>query len=157
MGWHRSKISQNHNSRGRNDAPQVSKNLYAKFRIAKNFRQKMTPSENLLWSGLRGNQLLGLHFRRQHVIHGFIVDFYCHRARLVIEIDGGIHRSQCETDARRDDILESLGLWVQHFSNEFLEINLEKVFRIIGDLCRQRIPDLNRKFLPRDSEYRLLS
>ena len=134
-----------------------SKNQYTKFRLAKSFRKTMTPAEKLLWSRLRGNQLLGLHFRRQHVIRGFIVDFYCHRARLVIEIDGGIHRSQCQTDSHRDDILKSLGLWVQHFSNEFLEKDQERAFCIIGDLCMQRIPDLNRKSLPPDSESKHLN
>ena len=50
----------------------------------------MTPEEKILWGCLRGNKLNGLHFRRQQVIAGYIVDFYCHSVRLVIEIDGKI-------------------------------------------------------------------
>jgi very-short-patch-repair endonuclease len=114
-------------------------NSYIKFRQAKRFRQEMTPSERLLWSRLRGNWLLGWHFRKQHVIRGFIVDFFCHRANLVVETDGGIHRSRTEVDTIRDDILLSLGLVVLHISNERLEKDLEGAIREIQDICTQRI------------------
>ena len=96
-------------------------NSHAKFRQAKKFRRMMTPSEKFLWSKLRGNQLLGLHFRRQHVIRGFIVDFYCHRTNLVVEIDGSIHKSQVKADVLRDNILGSMGLIILHIPNERLE------------------------------------
>jgi very-short-patch-repair endonuclease len=119
-----------------------SKNQYIKFRIAKRFRQTMTPSERLLWSRLRGNQLLGLHFRRQNVIRGFIVDFYCHRANLVVEIDGNIHNSQIEADTVRDNILKSLGLIVLHISNERVEKNLESAICEIQEICMKQTPDL---------------
>jgi very-short-patch-repair endonuclease len=102
----------------------------------------MTPSEKILWAKLRGNQLQGLHFRRQHVIRGFIVDFYCHRSRLVMEIDGGIHKSQTEADTVRDEILSSLGLTVLHLSNGNMEKNLEDAIREIQDICLKNIPGL---------------
>jgi very-short-patch-repair endonuclease len=57
------------------------------------------------WQHLRANQLNGLHFRRQQIIDGFIADFYCHVARLVIEVDGEIHQQQAEYDAERDRVL----------------------------------------------------
>ena len=60
--------------------------------------------ENL--SGLREE----LHFRRQQVIQGFIVDFYCHKVGLVVEVDGDIHDLQQEEDARREKALRELGL-----------------------------------------------
>jgi very-short-patch-repair endonuclease len=102
----------------------------------------MTPSERLLWSRLRGNQLLGLHFRRQNVIRGFIVDFYCHRANLVVEIDGNIHNSRIEADTVRDNILKSLGLIVLHISNERVEKNLESAICEIQEICMKQTPDL---------------
>ena len=119
-----------------------SKNLSTKFRQAKKFRKEMTPSESLLWSRLRGNQLMGMHFRRQHVIRGFIVDFYCHRARLVIEIDGDIHQSKIIEDAIRDKILESMGLVMVHLSADKVEKNLTVTLGDIQTACLRKIPDL---------------
>ena len=60
----------------------------------------------------------GLKFRRQHAIAGFIVDFYCVKAELVIEVDGPIHEQQHEEDAERQPILEALGLSVLRFTND---------------------------------------
>jgi len=59
---------------------------------ARLLREKMTRSEEILWERLNRKQIQGLRFRRQHPIDIFIADFYCHRIRLVIEIDGEIHR-----------------------------------------------------------------
>ena len=69
---------------------------------ARQLRQEMTPAEAILWKHLRTDQLGGLHFRRQQVLDGYIVDFYCHAAQLVIEVDGEVHASQHEYDAERD-------------------------------------------------------
>jgi very-short-patch-repair endonuclease len=65
-------------------------------------RENMTDPEKLLWEKLKGNQLLGLRFRRQHPIDIFIADFYCHKARLVIEVDGEIHKSHKEYEDGRE-------------------------------------------------------
>jgi very-short-patch-repair endonuclease len=59
----------------------------AKLERAKELRREMTPAEKLLWQEVRANKL-GVRFRRQQVIQGFIVDFYCHQAGLVVEVDG---------------------------------------------------------------------
>ena len=69
-------------------------------------RRDMTPAERVLWKSLRGNQLQELHFRRQQVVEGFIVDFCCHSALLVVEVDGGIRETQRDYDADRDQILD---------------------------------------------------
>jgi very-short-patch-repair endonuclease len=61
----------------------------------------MTKPERILWNALRNRQLDGHHFRRQHPIGDFIVDFFCAEARLVIEVDGDSHAGQREYDARR--------------------------------------------------------
>jgi very-short-patch-repair endonuclease len=57
---------------------------------SRELRRGMTPAENILWQELRGSKL-EVHFRRQQVIAGFIVDFYCNKAELVIELDGSVH------------------------------------------------------------------
>ena len=66
---------------------------------ARRLRKQMTEAEKRLWERLRGNRVDGVHFRRQQIIDGFIVDFYCHAAGLVIEIDGQIHAHQVGYDA----------------------------------------------------------
>ncbi len=76
---------------------------------ARELRREMTPAEKILWEELRGNKL-GVHFRRQQVIQGFIVDFYCHRAGLVIEVDGDVHDLQKEEDERREKALSPSGM-----------------------------------------------
>jgi very-short-patch-repair endonuclease len=63
------------------------------FRKAKNLRNNLTFHEKKLWEELRGNKLHGLRFKSQHPIDQFIVDFYCHKLKLVIEIDGNSHLS----------------------------------------------------------------
>ncbi|MFP4120840.1 MAG: endonuclease domain-containing protein [Coleofasciculus sp.] len=82
----------------------------AKVRRAKELRRQMTPEEKILWQHLRANRLNGFHCRRQQIIDGFIADFYCHAARLVIEVDGKIHQHQAEYDAERDRVLSARGL-----------------------------------------------
>lgn len=89
----------------------------AKLQRAKELRHEMTPAEKILWEELRANKL-GVHFRRQQVIQGFIVDFYCHKAGLVIEVDGDIHDLQKEEDERREKVLSQMGLRVVRFRND---------------------------------------
>ena len=88
-----------------------------KLQRAKELRRDMTSAEKTLWNELRANKL-GVHFRRQQVIQGFIVDFYCHKASLVIEVDGDIHDLQREEDARREKVLSAVGLRVIRFRND---------------------------------------
>ena len=88
-----------------------------KLQRAKELRRDITPAEKILWQELRANKL-GVHFRRQQVIAGFIVDFYCHKAVLVIEVDGDIHDLQQEEDARREKVLSEMGMRVVRFRNE---------------------------------------
>ena len=84
---------------------QVKPSPKKKLQRAKELRRDMTPAEKILWQELRANKL-GVHFRRQQVIEGFIVDFYCHKAALVVEVDGDIHDLQQEEDARRERFWE---------------------------------------------------
>jgi len=92
--------------------------------VARRMRQAMTPAEMALWHAVRGNKLDGLHFRRQQVIDGFIADFYCHSAGMVVEVDGAIHAAQIEEDRRRERAFALRGLRVIRFTND----------RILNDL-----------------------
>jgi very-short-patch-repair endonuclease len=93
----------------------------------------MTPAEKILWEELRANKL-GVRFRRQQVIQGFIVDFYCHRAGLVIEVDGDVHDLQQEEDERREKVLSELGLRVVRFGNDEVMRDLSAVVGKIKSL-----------------------
>lgn len=95
----------------------------------------MTPTEKILWQHLRKNSLKDLHFRRQQIIDGFIVDFYCHAAGLVLEIDGEIHDQQIDYDAERDKIIIAKGLKILWIRNEAVINDLEGVLKRIEDAC----------------------
>jgi very-short-patch-repair endonuclease len=107
-----------------------------KLERARELRRKMTPAEKMLWEELRGNKL-GVHFRRQQVIAGFIVDFYCYKAGLVIELDGGVHDKQIEEDAQRDKALKEMGLRIVRIRNEEILINLSAVLGKIRELVSE--------------------
>ncbi|MFP4023038.1 MAG: endonuclease domain-containing protein [Thiohalospira sp.] len=108
------------------------------FETAKVLRNHMTDSEKLLWEKLKDNQLNGIKFRRQHPISQFIVDFYCHQKKLVIELDGSIHQknAQQERDKGRQFMLEELGLTVIRFKNEEIKKDISNVISKILECCR---------------------
>lgn len=108
-----------------------------KLQRARELRREMTPAEKRLWQALRGNKLGGRHFRRQQIIAGYIVDFYCHAADLVIEIDGDIHEYQKEYDAERNKVLTGLGLKVLHIPDEAILKSLPQVLKTILKECIQ--------------------
>ena len=104
-----------------------------KLQRAKELRRDMTPAEKILWQELRANKL-GVHFRRQQVIAGFIVDFYCHKAALVIEVDGDIHDLQKEEDERREKVLSEMGFRIVRFGNDEVVKELSTVVGKIREL-----------------------
>ena len=107
----------NHNHRIRGTTPEIEQ-------AAKRLRKNLTPAEALLWSALKNKQLEGLRFRRQHPVGNFILDFYCPACRLVVEVDGEIHRDRLDYDDARTSKLAEHGYKVLRFSNE----------RVINDL-----------------------
>jgi very-short-patch-repair endonuclease len=109
-----------------------------KLERAKELRREMTPAEKVLWQEFRGNKL-GVHFRRQQVIAGFISDFYCHKADLVIELDGSVHEDdeQKESDAERDKVLNEMGLRVVRIKNADVMKNLPGVLEKIRELISE--------------------
>ena len=94
-----------------------------KLERAKELRREMTPAEKLLWQEVRSRKL-GVRFRRQQVIAGFIVDFYCHKVALVVEVDGDIHDLPQDEDARREQVLCEMGLRIARFRNDEVMGNL---------------------------------
>lgn len=102
------------------------------FRKAFMLRRNETVAEKILWQKLNKNQL-GVRFKRQHPIENFIADFYCHTAKLVIEVDGGSHTLQKQRfyDANRSDIMNSYGLKVIRFTNEDVINDIDSVVSII--------------------------
>jgi len=101
------------------------------FGLAVDLRNHMTEAELLFWEHLKNKQFKGFKFRRQHPIHKFIVDFYCHKLKLIIEIDGGYHktRAQREADLERSKLLEFQGLQEIRFTNEDVFNNIDEVLK----------------------------
>ncbi len=93
-------------------------------------RKEPTAAEARLWSIVRGKRLEGLRFRRQHPIAGYIVDFICLDARLIVEADGGQH-SDSARDVARDARLAELGYRVLRFGNEEILRNADGVSQMI--------------------------
>ncbi len=85
--------------------------------FARTLRKEQTDAENLLWSILRGRRFSGFKFRRQYPYCGYILDFYCHDAGLVVELDGGGHNDDEQQlyDKERTKILEASGLRIIRF------------------------------------------
>ena len=85
-------------------------------------RKRMTPAEAFLWSHIKARQLGNRRFNRQFSIANYIVDFYCHQERLVIELDGAVHFSLSaqERDRIRDNRLQNLGYTVLRFENKMV-------------------------------------
>ncbi len=105
-----------------------------KLQIAKRMRSNPTAAERVAWSLLRNRGILGLKFRRQHLLSGFIVDFYCPHLRLVLELDGATHDhpDQRKYDAARTTRLEVLGYRVVRLRNDALSRDrLEDLLRLL--------------------------
>lgn len=98
-----------------------------KIQLAREFRKSPTRSERIMWNILRGNNNLGFYFRRQHIIDGYIIDFYCVRLKLAIEIDGDVHQKQITEDNERQKILEAKGIKFFRISSAEVEENVNNV------------------------------
>jgi very-short-patch-repair endonuclease len=114
------------------------------FRKAKELRRYETESEKRLWARLCRNQLMGLKFRRQHPINRFIVDFYCVKIKLVIEVDGNIHEipENKVYDIGRSQILNDFGIKVIRCTNEEIIEDIEKVIKNIEMNVIQLMADI---------------
>lgn len=111
------------------------------YRNAARLRENMTEPEIKLWDYLK-TKPLGYKFRRQHPIAGYILDFYCPKPQLSIEIDGGYHlkQEQKEIDAQRTEYLKSVGITEYRFANEEILNQFEKSIEIINSKLRADSP-----------------
>ena len=103
------------------------------FENARTLKKVMTTAEKILWNRLRNRKLKGFKFRRQHPIDVFIADFYCHEAKLVVEVDGRMHSLAVvkEYDAGRTHEIEKLGITVIRFTNEEVIKDINEVLEKI--------------------------
>jgi very-short-patch-repair endonuclease len=102
--------------------------------FAKTMRRAMTGAERAVWSRVRRGQIAGHHVRRQHPVCGFIADFACVGARLVIGIDGATHGEdhEVESDRRRDAAMRAAGRRVLRFTNGHVFTHVEDVMASIA-------------------------
>jgi len=114
------------------------------FERAKVMCENMTQAEKAIWDLLKEKKMLGLRFKPQHPIDIFIADFYCHSLKLVIEIDGGIHKSndQREYDIGREAELEYWEIKVIRFTNKEVENDINLIENKIKQICSERRSEL---------------
>jgi adenine-specific DNA-methyltransferase len=105
---------------------------------ARRMRREPTKTERMLWLRLRGQQLGGYKFRRQHPIGGYIADFCCAETKLVIELDGDVHAFREDKDTQRTAELEAEGYRVIRFWNEQVLREVEAVLAVILGACDGR-------------------
>lgn len=110
-----------------------------KLFLAKQFRKQQTKTEQIIWRELRRKKLMGLKFKRQYVTLGYIIDFYCPKLKLAIEIDGGIHNSKKELDRLREKIIKARNIKFIRFSNQEIKTNLGLVIRKLKYIINKNI------------------
>ena len=99
--------------------------------LSRTLRKNSTLSEVLLWNKLKGRQICGCQFMRQKPIGNYIMDFYCSKLKLAIEIDGISHDSKFKEDKERQKDLEKLGISVIRFNDLNLKKDIDSVLRTI--------------------------
>ncbi|MBI5047589.1 MAG: endonuclease domain-containing protein [Deltaproteobacteria bacterium] len=100
--------------------------------FSRQLRNNSTLSEALLWNQLKARKIKGYQFMRQKPIDEYIVDFYCSKLKLVIEIDGESHSEKADADLKRQKRLEATGLSVLRFFDRDVKKNIEGVVSVIG-------------------------
>jgi len=108
----------------------AGKNIFAR---AYELRNNMTDAENALWEVLKRKDIFNVRFKRQHPIDIFIVDFYCHKCKLAIEVDGDIHleKEVIDYDDGRAHDIEKFGVKILRFTNNEVLENIESVKQCI--------------------------
>ena len=107
--------------------------------FAKEMRKNATPQENKLW--YRFLSKYPLRFQRQKIIGSYIADFYCHKAKLIIELDGNQHYSNdgIDYDSLRTDYLESADIKILRFANKEIDVNFQTVCEKIDSTVKGRV------------------
>ena len=107
--------------------------LFSLQHFAREMRKAPTPSEAVLWNALRDRRFRGVKFRRQHVAHPYILDFFAPALKLAVEVDGGYHRDRVADDAARDlDLAAYYGVRVVRIDAGLVERDLQAALRVLG-------------------------
>ena len=115
----------------------LAPSLFTLTEFARQHRKAPTASEARMWNALRDRRFRGIKFRREHVLHPFIVDFYAASLKLVVEVDGGYHAARVAEDAARDAELARLyGVRVIRFDASRVERNLGGTLAELAAACR---------------------
>ncbi len=122
------------------------------FANAKHLRKNMTAAETVLWMHLK-NGINGFKTRRQHPIGLYIADFYCHKVKLIVEVDGSIHNNADikEADELRQKELERWGYTIMRFTNQQVMEGVEEVIKVITEKILQ-LNNLQKQSTPQKSE-----
>ena len=107
------------------------------FQLARKLRREMTKSERLLWWALKAHKT-GFHFRKQHAAGPYVLDFYCDRARLCVEVDGSSHELTTEHDQARDRYLARWGILTLRVPAREVLTNLQGVVDLIIEAASAR-------------------
>ena len=112
------------------------------LRTAGILRKNMTLAELILWKKLKDRKIFNTKFRRQHPVDMFIVDFYCHEFKLVIEIDGEIHKNEVinQYDLARTNEIKKFGIKVIRFTNDQIIFNMDRVIYRIKEVITELTP-----------------
>jgi very-short-patch-repair endonuclease len=107
---------------------------------ARSLRREPTDSEALLWQALRNQSIASLKFRRQHPVGNYVLDFYCPKLKLGIEVDGEIHKQpeQVLLDTQRTKALNNLGIYVLRFTNAEIVEDIDQVIEKILDFIEAK-------------------
>lgn len=110
-----------------------------KKQFARTLRKEQTKAEKTVWELIRNRKFRGFKFRRQHVVEGFILDFYCHELRLGIEVDGSIHYKRKDYDRARQDVVEAEGISFIRITNKEIMGNKRAILGKIEKLVNRSV------------------
>lgn len=113
-----------------------------KVSLAREFRKNPTKSEKILWNALRNRQFLNLKFRRQYLVDGYLIDFYCHELKLAIEIDGGVHlnKKRREYDRERQNIIEQYKIRFFRVNSKEVELDINRMLKELNIYIQSNFP-----------------
>lgn len=108
-------------------------------------RNNMTKWEVILWNDLKGKKMFGFKVRRQYGFRNYVIDFYCPRLKLAIEIDGDVHYFENNRirDQKKDEYLQNEGIKMIRLKNEDLDGDYESVITYLENLFKKRANEMN--------------
>lgn len=107
------------------------------IQLSRDLRNNSTPSEVLLWNQLKGRKMKGYQFMRQKPIYKYIVDFYCSKLKLAIEVDGSSHNEKAEEDLKRQNELEKSGITFLRLDDLMVKSQMQHVLRVVEDFIEE--------------------